>query len=1136
MPAASGLPEPDVHGATTLRRRPTLHRGPLQAGERLSTPDDELDWNFEVLAREYARTARRERVETGDGKVDEEKGVRNHLDLDTRAFMSERTRLPASPPVSSSPPYHNIPWPTATSSSSTSTTASSEPPHIHPSPHALQVLLEVAGPGYDDVVTRTIENERVVLLMYVEDVELFDEIVEWKRENRGAVEDALRCFADRPHADALTRIIFKPKSTEWDAILKYTVDSEHPHRSTRAYHPYHSRHHRKSTPPHPHPHPHSIKASTRESYEAITRGLYTRQMLLANLFIEIEVDPESDDHEERYVKIMAPFDALCKEAEKLKLRMALKPAGKPCKPPAPASPHLEIPVAPPLDCPTTPPLPPPVSSTEPWSTTETVSKLLAYMFTTQPCPPSHNTTPFRRSRLTNFLNGDPAATSIPHVFWNFFNPARRSELVYSTMLHHTLDPSSISTTVARSKAYHVRSQTTIRDLLEADVYTDWYPVHDCDAMKAGFGKGKKGAGKAKCLREQLWRMWCGANWKTLWKGFITGENVDVVREYVGEQIAFYFDWMAFYTIWAVPAALFGLIAFTYGLIKALRMDVSTDSAAAAAPTSMSPSMMRLAVVFDNGATIAFALGMSFWATLFLEFWKRRQKYLAYIWDVAEYRREEQIRPQWVSVSTIHGTSKTAKPAATTTTTGTSPVWDVHPPERHDPYPYRFFRRALSLGVVGLCLTVLVAIIAGIVAYKAWAKQERFANGVTRWAVSGGVGGVVEIVQVLVVQRLYYTIAWKINCYDNYKYDSQFEDGFIFKTFLFNFINNYAVFVYIGVVKGMLGTHYVLGRWPEKCNPVNIGGFGGEEGDDEQPTTTPVGHDDDGRNVSCMQELSLQMAIIFVGLQFVRSAQKAVWPWFVHRIRILLKRLQRTYDGHNHTDNHTHASYPPKTTKAKIKNKQSSHRTTHHTTLSTITIAPPTPAALSSSSSPPALPARAPIPQYARDEVLFNYDDEVLCQDYGMTVIQFGYIALFSCAFPLAPCFAILNNVVDIRVDSYKMLFEYRRPWAQRAQSIGLWTSIMKTISSLGAPLNALVIAFSSSTFHAFIVQHFPPNHHALAAKLAFVLIFEHAVLACKQVVTYMVPPTPATVKRALDREVREGRREMKAHDESGERW
>lgn len=54
----------------------------------------------------------------------------------------------------------------------------------------------------------------------------------------------------------------------------------------------------------------------------------------------------------------------------------------------------------------------------------------------------------------------------------------------------------------------------------------------------------------------------------------------------------------------------------------------------------------------------------------------------------------------------------------------------------------------------------------------------------------------------------------------------------------------------------------------------------------------------------------------------------------------------------------------------------------------------------------------------------------------LPVIQFGFVSLFVASFPLAPLFALLNNVIEIRLDAKKFVTELRRPVAARAKDIG----------------------------------------------------------------------------------------------------
>ena len=55
------------------------------------------------------------------------------------------------------------------------------------------------------------------------------------------------------------------------------------------------------------------------------------------------------------------------------------------------------------------------------------------------------------------------------------------------------------------------------------------------------------------------------------------------------------------------------------------------------------------------------------------------------------------------------------------------------------------------------------------------------------------------------------------------------------------------------------------------------------------------------------------------------------------------------------------------------------------------------------------------------------------------VIQFGFITIFVAAFPLAPLFAWLNNIIEIRLDAFKFVSVLQRPIAERAQDIGKCT-------------------------------------------------------------------------------------------------
>jgi anoctamin-7 len=68
-------------------------------------------------------------------------------------------------------------------------------------------------------------------------------------------------------------------------------------------------------------------------------------------------------------------------------------------------------------------------------------------------------------------------------------------------------------------------------------------------------------------------------------------------------------------------------------------------------------------------------------------------------------------------------------------------------------------------------------------------------------------------------------------------------------------------------------------------------------------------------------------------------------------------------------------------------------------------------------------------------------------------MQFGFITIFVAAFPLAPLFALLNNVVEIRLDAQKFVCNTRRTVGHQAKNIGIWLRILEFLVHLAVISN-----------------------------------------------------------------------------------
>lgn len=71
---------------------------------------------------------------------------------------------------------------------------------------------------------------------------------------------------------------------------------------------------------------------------------------------------------------------------------------------------------------------------------------------------------------------------------------------------------------------------------------------------------------------------------------------------------------------------------------------------------------------------------------------------------------------------------------------------------------------------------------------------------------------------------------------------------------------------------------------------------------------------------------------------------------------------------------------------------------------------------------------------------FQYDGTFA--DHLEMTIQLGYVILFSSAFPLAALCAMLNNLIEIRSDAFKLVYVCQRPFGQRVPNIGTWQVIV----------------------------------------------------------------------------------------------
>ncbi|XP_037616622.1 anoctamin-4-like [Sebastes umbrosus] len=686
------------------------------------------------------------------------------------------------------------------------------------------------------------------------------------------------------------------------------------------------------------------------------------------------------------------------------------------------------------------------------------------------------TAPFSRSRIHHF---------IIHNKETFFNNATRSRIV-----HHILQ---------RVKYEEGKNKMGLNRLLSNSSYEAAFPLHE----GSYHSKNSFRTHGAENHRHLLYECWA---WWGVWYKY---QPLDLIRRYFGEKIGLYFAWLGWYTGMLFPAALVGVFVFLYGLFTLEHCQVSKEICQATdiimcpicdkycpfLRLSDSCIYAKVTHLFDNGATVFFAVFMAVWATVFLEFWKRRRAVLAYDWDLIDWEEEEdEIRPQFEV--------KYSKKERMNPISGK--------PEPYQAFHDKYSRLIVSASGIFFMILVVIAAVFGIVIYRVITVSTFAAFG---WALirnnsqvaTTGTAVCINFCMIMLLNVLYEKVALLLTNLEQPRTESEWENSFTLKMFLFQFVNlnssTFYIAFFLGRFTGRPGAYLrLINRWKlEECHPSG-----------------------------CLIDLCLQMGIIMVLKQtwnnFMELGYPLIQNWWTRR------RLRRE---HGKT-------------------------------------------------------AKASFPQWERDYNLQPMNAYGLFDEYLEMILQFGFTTIFVAAFPLAPLLALLNNVIEIRLDAYKFVTQWRRPLPSQAKDIGIWYGILEGIGILSVITNAFVIAVTSdfiprlvyaykygpcagqgragegcmmgyvnASLSLFRVSDFegksqsrtngsellgvavtycryrdyrePPDSadpyaytlqfwHVLAARLAFIIVFEHMVFAIKTLIAYLIPDLPKDLRDRMRRE------------------
>ena len=94
-------------------------------------------------------------------------------------------------------------------------------------------------------------------------------------------------------------------------------------------------------------------------------------------------------------------------------------------------------------------------------------------------------------------------------------------------------------------------------------------------------------------------------------------------------------------------------------------------------------------------------------------------------------------------------------------------------------------------------------------------------------------------------------------------------------------------------------------------------------------------------------------------------------------------------------------------------------------------------------------------------IFMGREEQFMISNYLEQIKQFGFLVLFTNAFPLAAIFCFFANLLEIRIKMNQLFYYTRRPDAKGASNIGAWTGIVEFLGLLSIPTNFASIYFSN---------------------------------------------------------------------------
>jgi len=143
----------------------------------------------------------------------------------------------------------------------------------------------------------------------------------------------------------------------------------------------------------------------------------------------------------------------------------------------------------------------------------------------------------------------------------------------------------------------------------------------------------------------------------------------------------------------------------------------------------------------------------------------------------------------------------------------------------------------------------------------------------------------------------------------------------------------------------------------------------------------------------------------------------------------------------------------------------------------------------------------------------KYSDTI--DDMSELIIQFGFVTLFVMAFPLTPLLAIVNNILEMKVDAINLVKTSQRPDPNGSYGLGSWNAVLGFFSIISVLTNVMLITWRTKLVTLFFANDDGTDASGQWIFFSMLSVFLGIVVGIEK---WIIPDVPVQVEQAIERQ------------------